>query len=97
MGTIQQIRHVVFAGFISIMLNGFLLAVASSIDPGQEKLSIVARTANVLLEPGEALTEQLAPGHSGAQIVVLFVSSILIYAFVAWIFLSLPAWWRSRA
>ncbi len=80
-----------------MVLNGILLAVAFSIDPRQENLSRIASIANALLRPAGALTQQLAPGHGGAQIVMLFVSSVLFYAFVAWVALSLPVWWRHRA
>jgi hypothetical protein len=96
MGATQQIRRVVFAFVISMILNGGLLAVAFSIDPKQENLSRTASIANALLRPAGALTEYLAPGHSGAQIVMLFVTSVLFCTAVAWVVLSLPVWWRSR-
>jgi hypothetical protein len=50
----------------------------------------------VLLTPAEELTIRLAPGHGGAQIFNLVISSFVIYAIVGWVALSLPAWWRRR-
>lgn len=96
MGATLQIQRIVFAVLISIILNGILLAMALSVDPRQENLSRIASIANALLRPAAAFTEQVAPGHGGAQIVILFVSSALFYAALAWVVLSLPARWRHR-
>jgi hypothetical protein len=84
------------AFLISIALNGVLVAIASSIDPRQENRSRIASIANALLMPANALTERLAPGHGGVQIVLLFMFSIFVYTVVAWVALSLPVWWRNR-
>jgi len=92
----QPLWHIMIAFLVSIALNGVLLAVASSIDPTQENLSRAASIANALLKPAGAFTEWLAPGHGGAQIVVLFGSSVVVYAVVAWVAISLPGWWRQR-
>jgi hypothetical protein len=97
MKPVRQFWVIAIAFLISIALNGILLAIASSVDPRQENLSRVASAANALLKPAEALTEWLAPGHGGTQIVVLFGSSVVVYAVVAWVVLSLPVWWRHRA
>ncbi len=86
----------VIAFLISIVLNGVLLAIASSINPRQENLSRIASIANALLRPANALTDWLAPGHGGAQIAALFISSIVVYTVLAWVALSLPVWWRHR-
>jgi hypothetical protein len=43
------------------------------------------------------LTTGLAPGHGGAQIVGLVVFSVVVFAIVSWVALSLVAWRRSRA
>ena len=93
---LPQVWRMVIAFLISIALNGVLLAIASSIDPRQADLSRIASVANVLLGPANALTEWLAPGHGGAQIAALFISSIVLYTGVAWVALSLPVWWQHR-
>ena len=82
----RQLWRVAVALLVSIALNGVLLAIASSI----------ASIANALLRPADALTECLAPGHGGAQVVVLFMCSVFVYTVVAWVALSLPVWWRHR-
>lgn len=96
MKPLPQLWRMVIAFLISIALNGVLLAIASSIDSRQENLSRIASIANVLLRPANALTAWLAPGHGGAQIAALFISSIAVYTVVAWVALSLPIWWRHR-
>jgi hypothetical protein len=96
MNATRQLLRITIAFLISIALNGVLLAIASSIDPRQENLSRIASIANALLKPPGALTEWLAPGHGGAQIVVLFMSSVAVYTVVAWVALSLPVWWQRR-
>ena len=92
----RQLWRVAVAFLVSLALNGVLLAIASSIDPRQENLSRIASIANALLRPADALTEWLASGHGGAQIVILFVSSVVVYTVVTWVALSLPVWWRHR-
>jgi cbb3-type cytochrome oxidase subunit 3 len=92
----QQIRRIVFALLISVVLNGFLLAVAFSVDPRQRHQSDTANIANALLKPAGALTAQFVPGHGGEQPVMLFVFSVFFYAVAAWAVLSLPGWWRHR-
>jgi hypothetical protein len=84
------------AFLISVALNAFLLAISASTDPRQESLSRIEAIANALLTPAGQLTEWMAPGHGGAQIAVLFISSLACYTVVAWVALSLPVWWRNR-
>lgn len=96
MKPLPQVWRMAAAFLISIALNGLLLAIASSIDPRQQNLSRIASVANALLRPANALTEWLAPGHGGAQIAALFISSIVLYTVVAWVALSLPIWWQHR-
>jgi hypothetical protein len=92
----RQLSRIAIAFLISIVLDGILLAIDFSIDPRQNKLSRVEGTVVALLRPGEALTNWLAPGHGGAQILALVVFSVVVYTIVAWVVLSLPVWWRSR-
>jgi hypothetical protein len=68
-----------------------------SIDPRRAELSRIQRWAVRLLSPAEALTMGFAPGHGGAQILVLVVFSVLFYTITTWVVLSLLAWWRHRA
>jgi hypothetical protein len=92
-----QLWRIVIAFVVSTVLNGFLLAIAFSIDPKREKLSGIETIANNLLKPAAALTQRLMPGHTGAQIAGLFIFSLLVYTLVAWVVVSLPLWWRHRA
>jgi len=89
-------RRIPIALLISIVLNVILFAVDFSIDPRQEALSRIQHLVVVALTPAEALTTRLAPGHGGAQIVALVVFSVVVYAIVGWVALSVPAWWRRR-
>jgi len=89
-------RRLPIALLISIALNVALFAVDFSIDPRQESLSRIQHLVVVLLTPAEALSTRFAPGHGGAQIFDLVVSSFAIYNIAAWVVLSLPAWWRRR-
>jgi len=91
------VRRLPIALLISIALNLVLFAVDFSIDPRQEPLPRIQHLVVVLLTPAEALTTRLAPGHGGAQIVALVLFSIVVFAIVSWVALSLAAWWRNRA
>ena len=84
------------AALFSLTLNGMLLVVAFSVDPRREELSRIENIADALLRPAGMFTEQIVPGHSGAQVTLLFLSSIFFYAVIAWLLLSLPVWWRHR-
>jgi hypothetical protein len=85
------------AFLISVGLNVILFAVDFSIDPRREELSAIQRWVVGLLSPAEALTTGLVPGHGGLQIVALIVFSVVVYAIVSWVVLTLPGWWRRRA
>jgi phosphoglycerol transferase MdoB-like AlkP superfamily enzyme len=90
------VGRLVMALMLSIGLNVTLLAVAFSIDPRRAELSRIERWSNFLLSPAAALTATLVPGHTGTQIVALALFSFVFYAALAWVAISLPAWWRTR-
>ena len=90
------IGRLVIALLLSIGLNVLLLAVAFSIDPRRAELSRIERWSNFLLSPAATLTATLVPGHTGAQFVALTLFSFAFYAALAWVAISLPAWWRTR-
>jgi hypothetical protein len=92
-----HLYRLVVAFLISIGLNVVLFAVDFSIDPRQEELSQLQRCVVALLSPADTLTTSLVPGHGGTQILALVIFSVVVYTFVAWMALSLPAWWRNRA
>ena len=85
------------AFLISTGLNVILFAVDFSIDPRRAELSRIQHWVFDLLSPAEALTTALVPGHGGVQILAFVVFSVVFYAMVGWVFLTLPAWWRRRA
>jgi hypothetical protein len=85
------------AFLISVGLNVILFAVDFSIDPRREELSAIQRWVVGLLSPAEALTTGLVPCHGGLQTVALIVFSVVVYAIVSWVVLTLPGWWRRRA
>ena len=97
MNSFVQFRRVAVAFLASIVLNCVLVAIDFSIDPRQPKLSAIQNAVVGLLRPAEALSMRFAPGHGGVQILALVVLSVLVYALVAWVLLSLPIWWRRRA
>jgi hypothetical protein len=88
---------------ISGILNGFLVAASLSINPrGQDPTPMADRIIGVLTAPSTAFSEWIAPpGHGGFHFVIALIaaiiSSILFYAVLAWVVLSLPAWWRHRS
>jgi hypothetical protein len=94
---VNWLRRIASALLISVALNGVLLTIEFSIDPRREKLSSIEDIVVDLLKPAEALTSWLAPGHGGAQFVALSVFSVVVYAVVTWLVLSLSVWWRHRA
>jgi hypothetical protein len=87
-------RRLSIALLVSIVLNLALFAVDFSIDPRQEAPSRTQHLVVVLLTPAEALTTRPAPGHGGAQIVALVLFSIVAFAIMSWVTLSLAAWWK---
>jgi hypothetical protein len=89
-------QRVAGAFVISIILNGALLAVSISTDPRQEHLSTIESIADALLEPPAQLTMELVPGHSGTQVFMMFLFSLLMYTAMAWVALSPPRGWRRR-
>ena len=92
-----HLYRLAMAFLISIGLNVILFAVNFSTDPRRAELSRVQRWVVGLLSPAEALTMGFVPGHGGAQILALVVFSVLFYAMVSWVVLTLPAWWQRRA
>jgi hypothetical protein len=97
MESFVQLRRIVIAFLVSIVLNSVLVAIDFSIDPRQPKLSTLQDTVVGLLKPAEALTMRFASGHGGVQLFTLVLFSVLVYALVVWVILSLPVWWRRRA
>lgn len=92
-----HLYRLLIAFLISIGLNVIFFAVDFSIDPRRAELSRIQRWIVGLLSPAEALTTAFVPGHGGAQIVALVLFSVVVYASVSWVALSLPGWWRRRA
>jgi len=104
MNPLKHYRRIVIAFLISIALNSFLFAVSLSINPRNPvpPNSGVQRIVDVLAAPSSAFAEWVAPrGHGGAHFVITLiaavVSSVGLYAALAWVLLSLPVWWRHRA
>ena len=92
-----QLRRLGIASLISVAVNVFLFAIDFAIDPLRGELSRIQQLVVRLLEPADALTIRLVPGHGGEQIAALVAFSFVIYAIMGWVFLSLPVWWRTRA
>jgi hypothetical protein len=96
-----QYRRVRIAVLISIALNTVLFVLASIIDARGGSFPRTERILDVLGEPSKAITEWIVPtGHDAAYFLggalVSILSSIVFYAVLTWVTLSLPAWWRSR-
>jgi hypothetical protein len=92
-----HLRRLVIALLVSIAVNIILFAIDFSINPLQPELSRTQQFVVRLLGPADALTTRLAPRHGGAQIAALVMFSVVVYCIVAWVFISLPLWWRNRA
>jgi hypothetical protein len=102
LGLGRQVGRVRIAFILSVVLNVFLFVVSLSINPSRKgSTSETARVLDVLSAPSTAFAEWIAPrGHGGAHFVVALiaaiVSSVVFYAALAWVVLSLPIWWRHR-
>jgi len=103
MNPFQRFRRITIAFLISIALNSLLFAMSLSINPAKPvPPSGVGRIVDALSAPSSAFAEWVAPrGHGGAHFVIALiaavVSSVVFYAALAWVVLSLPVWWRHRA
>jgi hypothetical protein len=98
----RQVRRMLVAGTLSIMLNGILIFLITSVEPEQHRSSIIVKITDALGSPGTGLANWLVPsGHDVAHFLggaaVAVTSSILFYALLIWVILSLPSWWRDRA
>ena len=96
-----RLRRLLVALAISVALNGVLAAPSLSIDVQQSPPSRTEKILDVLTGPSTAFAEWLAPpGHGGTHFVVAtavaILCSIVFYAVLTWVVLSLPVWWRNR-
>lgn len=77
----SRLRSVLTVLFIalgaSLILHAVLFVIVAS--NGNES-SALARAAEAMLAPAEAITERLLPGHSEAQIIDGFAISVVLYA-----------------
>src|SRR5258707_796987 len=89
-----QIRRLLIAILISVILNFVLIIVTSAIDPERLVASRLGTIINALGRPGGAFTEWFSPGHGGIQIAIIIVSSIAFYAGIVWITLTAWNWLR---
>jgi hypothetical protein len=93
----QQLRHMAIALGASIVLNSLLIAIAFLTDPARFPSSRMGKIVDTLGRPGGAFTEWLLPGHDAPQVALIVVSSVVFYAVLIWVIVSLPTWWRHRA
>ena len=94
-----QLRRVVIALIVSVALNGILLILDSFTGSQRRSPSLPLRIVEIFFSPSGALTEWLVPaGHDASHILgailVSIVSSIILYAGIAWIILT--TWARAR-
>lgn len=94
-------RRVLVACVTSVVLNGAVLGLGASIDSDQHPAPLTSKILDVLGAPGSAAGYWPAPtGHGAAHFVggalIEVLSSIIFYAALAWVVLSLPLWLRQR-
>jgi hypothetical protein len=77
-------RQLTLAVIASVLLNLSLLMLSSGIDPRKPPTAI-SRFCDIALLPGSTLARlMVGEGDSGAQILLLLLSSILFYALAFW-------------
>jgi hypothetical protein len=94
-------RRLLIAFVIALLLNGILMATGASIKSEQNHPSTTEKVLEALSKPSAAFSEWLVPpGHDAAYFIggaeVSIVFSVLFYAALVWVIISLPAWWRDR-
>jgi hypothetical protein len=91
---IPQVHRVGLALAASLVWNFILLI---SINPHRDQSSKIDRIFNTLDILGNLsyrITQNIAPGHSWPQIVLMIVASIVLYAVLAWAVLTaVPRLW----
>lgn len=95
-GIDRESRRIATSFLISVVINVPLLVIDFDVDPRQSRLSTIEKIVVGLLTPAERLTMWLFPGHGGGQILSMALFSVVFYAVVVWLALSLPIWWRKR-
>jgi hypothetical protein len=94
-------RRVMTAVCISLAINMIWLLLDAMSVHQEERTSMSWKIVSVLGGPGGALADWLTPpGHDAAHflggILMAIGFSFVFYAGIAWIIISLPAWWRER-
>jgi hypothetical protein len=98
MATKPTIRRLFVALIASLVFNSLLIVVTSVVDPEElTSSSILGQVLNVFETPVRIFAEWFVPpGHSGIQVLLFVVSSVVFYAVVAWVGLTACGWPRSR-
>jgi hypothetical protein len=91
----RKLHRIAIALIMSIALNSILMAIPFFVAPETFQSLAIGKIVNALGRPGGAFTEWLLPGHDLPQVALLIVSSVLFYAVLAWLVLTL-IFWRSR-
>ena len=103
MNLLKRYRRIAISFLFSLALNSLLFAVSLSINPRKPvPTSGMQRIVDALSAPSSTFAEWVAPGgHGGTHFVIALIaavaSSLVFYAALAWVILSLPVWWRHRA
>ena len=90
----RQLQRLAIALLASILWNCVLIA--TPFFTVRFPSSRIGRVMDALGRPGGAFAEWLLPGHDAPQVVLIITSSVVFYAVLMWVTLSLPVWWRSR-
>jgi membrane-associated phospholipid phosphatase len=98
-GKTKMRRRIFIALGVSGVVNVTWLVLDGLIAHAQQPDPKVMWIVDKLGTPGGAIANSLAPsGHTVgtalAFVLIAVLSSILFYASVVWIILSIPAWWR---
>ena len=96
-----QLRRAAIALVISGAINIVWLGLDALTDSQKYPYSRGAKIVSVLGAPGGTIADWFAPpGHDAAHFIggalIAIMSSLLLYAVLAWTILSLLVWWRSR-
>jgi hypothetical protein len=84
----RQLKSMVVALLISIVMNIMMLAVGFSVDFKQSHLSKVGQIVDVFGRPGWIISQWLLPGHDLIQVLLGMLCSTLFYAIILWAFIT---------
>jgi hypothetical protein len=80
----RQLKNMVIASLISIVMNIVMLAVGFSVDFRQPRLSRAGQVVDLFGRPGWVISQWFLPGHDLVQVLLGILCSTIFYAIILW-------------